>query len=298
MQLRALGLCLMAALPFTASAERTDPARDPQAADQVPAQSVEPEAASRIAALTELLQVPAILDVMRQEGNSYGTSLEDDMFPGEGGGPWSASVAMIYDVERTKAQFDLAFAAALKDDPGAVAAGVAFFGSDLGKRIVGLEVSTRRAMLEPAAEDAAAAAFSSLKRQASPRILALERFAQANDLIESNVMGALNSSLAFYQGLFDGGGLDDGLTAQDMVAQVWDQETAMRSETTEWLYPYMAMAYQPLSDAEFADYIAFSETPVGKKLNAALFQAFEAVYTDVSRNLGLAVARQLQGEDI
>ena len=33
-------------------------------------------------------------------------------------------------------------------------------------------------------------------------------------------------------------------------------------------------------------------------VNAALFQAFEAVYKDVSKNLGLAVARQLQGEDI
>ncbi len=62
--------------------------------------------------------------------------------------------------------------------------------------------------------------------------------------------------------------------------------------------PFMAMAYQSLSDAEFAEYIAFSQTPAGKKLNAALFQAFEAVYKDVSKNLGLAVARQLQGEDI
>ena len=286
--LRALGFCLGVALPGAVWADAAAP--DGQINLQ--------QAAAQITTLSDLLQLPAIFDVMRQEGISYGAGLENDMFPGEGGGPWAASVAMIYDAGRTKALFDQAFAAALKDDPQSVAAGLAFFGSPLGQRVVGLEVSTRRAMLDDAAEETAVAAYDALKAQASPRIAALEQFAQANDLINSNVMGALNSNLAFYQGMSEGGGLDDGMTDQDMIAQVWEQEEAVRSETADWLYPFMAMAYQSLSDAEFAEYIAFSQTPAGKKLNAALFQAFEAVYKDVSKNLGLAVARQLQGEDI
>lgn len=295
--IRGFVACLLVALPGIGLAQSGGTLSDSLASGPM-SQANSAEVAASIAKLSGFLQIPEILDVMRQEGISYGAGLESDMFSGKEDGSWAASVAQIYDVAQTRSRFDRAFAAALSDDPATLAAGLDFFGSRLGKSIVGLEVSTRRAMLDPAVEDGAISVFASLKQSGAPRLAELERFAKVNDLIESNVMGALNANLAFYQGLSEGGGLQDGMTAEDMVGQVWEQEAALRSETTDWLYPFMAMAYQPLTDAEFADYIAFSETPAGTKLNAALFQAFEAVYTDVSKNLGRAVARQLQGQDI
>ncbi len=39
---------------------------------------------------------------------------------------------------------------------------------------------------------------------------------QSHDLIEMNVMGAMNANLAFYRGMADGGALD-GLSEQDML---------------------------------------------------------------------------------
>ena len=53
-----------------------------------------------------------------------------------------------------------------------------------------------------------------------------------------------------------------------------------------------------LSKAELDAYIAYSESPAGQQLNAALFAAFDGVFTPVSKALGLAVARELQGQDI
>jgi hypothetical protein len=45
-------------------------------------------------------------------------------------------------------------------------------------------------------------------------------------------------------------------------------------------------------------YIAFSETRAGQQVNAALFAAFDKVFTRVSFDLGRAVALRMQGEDI
>jgi hypothetical protein len=53
-----------------------------------------------------------------------------------------------------------------------------------------------------------------------------------------------------------------------------------------------------LSDEDLTAYIAFSASPAGQQLNAALFAAFDDVFTPISKALGLAVAKQMQGQDI
>jgi len=58
------------------------------------------------------------------------------------------------------------------------------------------------------------------------------------------------------------------------------------------------MAYQPLDDDAMDAYIAFSETPSGRALNAALFEGFERMYRDISFGLGLAAARSMGGSDL
>ena len=50
-------------------------------------------------------------------------------------------------------------------------------------------------------------------------------------------------------------------------------------ETEDWLYPFMSLAYQPLTDAELQAYLAFSETAGGQRLNAAVFAAFDVVFS-------------------
>ena len=147
-------------------------------------------------------------------------------------------------------------------------------------------------------EAAAKAAVADMEAEGSPRLDALRRFAAANDLVEMNVMGALNANLAFYKGLSAGGAFGSAMTEEDMLADVWGQEADVRAETEEWLWSYLSLAYQPLSDEELQAYHDFSETPEGQKLNAAVFAAFDVSFVRISEDLGRAAARAMQGEDI
>lgn len=261
------------------------------------AQVTQPAEAS-LSALNEALRIGDIIAVVREEGVAYGRSLEDEMFPGRGGPDWHRLVNLVYDEGTMRRRFDAAFAAALQDDPDTVAAAVAFFGDARGQRLVELEIAARKALLDEAAEDAARVTFDTLAADRDPRVALLRRFVAANDLVESNVMGALNANLAFYRGMAEAGGLGEDMSESDMLADVWGQEADIRAETERWLFPYLALAYAPANDADLEAYIAFSETVAGKRLNAALFSSFDAVFGAISLDLGRATARQMMGEEI
>ncbi|MGL5008718.1 MAG: hypothetical protein ACRC6I_02455, partial [Paracoccaceae bacterium] len=131
-----------------------------------------------------------------------------------------------------------------------------------------------------------------------PRLEMLQAFVAAGDLVEQNVVGAMNANYAFFQGMAAAGGPAAQMTDEEMLADVWGREAEVRASTQEWLYPYLALAYQPLDDADLAAYTAFWESPAGKHANAAMFAAFDQVFTDISRGLGQAAATQMQGDDI
>jgi hypothetical protein len=174
----------------------------------------------------------------------------------------------------------------------------AFFESDLGRRVVTLEVSARRAMLDEAVDDAAKATMQSMMAKSDPRLALIRDFIEAGDLIEANVAGGLNANLGFYRGMVAGGAIAEATDEAAMLADVWGQEATIRHDTTEWLLSYLALAYQPLSDEDLVAYTAFSESPAGRSLNAALFAAFDAMFVDVSQELGHAAAVKMAGQDL
>ncbi|MEH6772763.1 MAG: DUF2059 domain-containing protein [Cereibacter changlensis] len=279
------GLSLAAAaLPLAAQTE--PPAK----------QALEPGV--QIAALTEALQIGPVIEVMREEGIDYGATLEAELFPGRGGARWQAVVGLIYDTGAMQKRFDAAFAAQLGEAPEGLPAMIDFFGSERGQRILELELEARRALMDDAAEEAARMRVEDMIAADDPRMATLRDFAEANDLIELNVMGALNSNLAFFRGMAEGSAFDDPMPEEQMLADVWAQEEDVRQETEDWLFPYLALAYGPLPDEDLQAYVDFSKTPEGKRLNAATFAAFDAVFTTLSHDLGRAAARQMQGEDI
>lgn len=247
--------------------------------------------------LADVLMIGAVIDVMREEGIAYGADMENEMFAGQGGSGWQATVALIYDAAAMRGRFDAAFGAALQGAPQ-VGEITEFFASDLGRRVLTLEVEARRAMLDPAVEEAAQVAYAGMVDGDEPRVAALQAFVETNDLIESNVMGALNANLAFYQGMAEVGAFEEAMPEDQMLSDVWAQEADVRAETESWLFPYLALAYKPLSDAELAAYQDFSDGPAGQVLNSALFAAFDAVFVAVSRDLGQAAARQMQGQEL
>ena len=144
-------------------------------------------------------------------------------------------------------------------------------------------------------EAAARSAYEALDPE-SDRAELLAEFAAINDLVDRNVTGALNANLAFYRGLTSGEGFD--MTEGEILDEVWGQEPEIRQDTTGWIFGYMTFAYETLSDDQLRAYIEMAESDAGKELNRALFAGFDAVFGDVSFEMGQATARFSVGDDI
>ncbi len=251
-----------------------------------------------VARLLEALQLPALMEVMEREGQRYGDTLEAELFPGAGGARWADTVARIHDRARMERIVTDRVTEELAGRDAEVAAMVAFFMSDRGVRIITLELAAREALLDPDVKEAAALAAEDLPRADAGRRALLDAFIAANDLIDSNVAGALNANLALYRGMVAGGALDPTLGESEMMADLWSQEPQIREDTEGWVYSYLTLAYQPLTEGDMTAYIDFSRTAAGKALNAALFAAFDAMFSTLSQDLGTAAATHLQGEDL
>ena len=156
--------------------------------------------------------------------------------------------------------------------------------------------AAREAMIDESTEAAARERFRAIEGSDDPVLLQVERFVEANDLVEANVAGALNASFQFYQGLADGGALE--ITEGEILSEVWATEEETRADTRDWLYGFMLMAYTPLKQDQLEDYVALSATEEGRLMNRALFEGFNTMYDSISYALGLAAAREMQGEDL
>lgn len=248
------------------------------------------------AGLVDALGMDDLLQVMRDEGLKSGDDIAAEMFPDRATALWSKMVSQIYDPVRMKAEMTADLAARLS--PEQIAAVTGYYRSDAGRRIVGLELAVRKAMLEPGVEDAARDLLFAARDDGAPRLAQIDALSAVLDLVENNVMGALNANYAFYAALNDAGLFDPPRTEEEMLAEVWQEEPQVREDSDLWVHSYLLMAYEPLSDDEVAAYTAFSASDDGQALNSALFAAFDTVFTDVSRQLGLAAAQFVAGEDL
>ncbi|MFP4328812.1 MAG: DUF2059 domain-containing protein [Paracoccaceae bacterium] len=257
----------------------------------VAAPAVASEAADR---LLDLVGMPRIVEVMRQEGLDYGSDLAADMLPGGVSAGWEATVARLYDPDTMEETVRQGFRAEIGQTD--LSPLLDFFDSAEGRRVVALEVSARRAMMDDAVEQAARADYIQRAGAGDDRLALIAEFVEANDLVEANVVGALNSNFMFYRGLVEGGALE--LSEAEMLDDVWRQEDDTRDDTREWLYGFLLLAYGPLEDPELEDYVALSTTPEGRALNRALFVGFDRMYAEISYGLGLAVAQEMRSEEL
>lgn len=271
-----------------------------QSQPRPPASAAEVSAASAagVTRLADAIGIGDILEVMRLEGVAHGAKIAVDLFDRQTGTGWTTVIGRIYDTEKMRAEFEAQLAGALNDDAALIDAGLAFFGSDLGRKIVALEISARKTLMEDNAKQAAESAYAELTETDPARSEQLDRFVARNGLVDFNVTGALNANLAFALGLREVGPLAEDITESQILADVWGQEESIRRETKQWLFSFLALAFRSLSDGELERYIAFSELPAGRRLNAAFFVAFDAMFMAICTELGRAAAQQIQAQDI
>jgi len=88
------------------------------------------------------------------------------------------------------------------------------------------------------------------------------------------------------------------MSERDILAEVWSSEEETRVDTREWVYAFLLMAYRPLEDGVVEEYTDLSRTAPGRALNRALFAGFNTMYDDISYALGMAVAREMQVQEL
>ena len=246
--------------------------------------------------LFDALGLPDIVDIMREEGVVYGAQIGTDLFPNQVSPAWRATVETIYDSSAMHASVEAAFIHALDNQD--VTPMVAFFSSDLGKTLVSHEVSARRALLDDTVDQASKDVATVAKFNNTERFQLVDAFVQTNDLIEINVAGAMNSNVAFYMGLMAGGALDEALTQDQILNDVWDQAADIRANTSEWVYGFLLRAYDPVRGVDLETYTAFSASNTGVALIGALFVAFDDMFDSKSFALGREAARVMAGQDL
>lgn len=259
----------------------------------VPVQAQVPD---NITQLAEVLGLDAVIDVMQEEGIGYGDEMALEMFPRQAGPRWHEMVEVIYDRQAMEDIVMVALADGFENIDTAPL--TTFFSSDLGRRIVRLEIGARQALMDETIEEVAKENVERMIDDDDPRLVMIEEFIEVNDLLDANVVGALNANYAFYLGLVDGGGFPEPVAQDQILEDVWGQEQEIRDDTTEWLYSYLSMAYQPLSDDDLQAYIALSRREDGKTLNQILFDGFDEMFVGISRALGIAAGQMMSGKDI
>ena len=246
--------------------------------------------------LMAALRMPEMLQIMREEGLGYADQIANDMFPGRASGQWSAMVSEIYDVDVMYEEIYAAMSEQLDGDD--VDAMIAFYEAEPGRTIVSLEVSAREALLDEAVEEASKEDAAIAAADETSRFQMVSEFVEANDLVEVNVVGALNANYAFYLGLMDGGAMPSEMTPDMALQDVWSQEGEIRQNTEEWVYSFLLMAYDPLPDEDLEALITFSRTEAGQDMNNALMIAFNGMFDDISRALGLASSRMMTSQEL
>ncbi|WP_193141580.1 DUF2059 domain-containing protein [Meridianimarinicoccus sp. MJW13] len=246
----------------------------------------------------DALELEALLVVLQDEAVESGADLAVDLSGEEDLDGWRRTLADLNAPDKVAPRMRDAFADALDDEMAESA--LAFFTTSPGQDLVQLELSARQALRDPDIETAILSRFETEAASGAGRVDAIEAFIEANDLIDLNVLGALNANAAFLLGMRDGDpeGYGGNAGDEDILQQVWVQEPEIRQSTTDWVHAFLWLAYQPVSDADFDTYLTFTESQAGQALNVALFKAFDALFVSTSYETGMALSLFLSSQDI
>lgn len=249
---------------------------------------------AEIARLLDALAAEELFAQVRREGVESAVRFGEETFPGRADAGWRRRAESIYRLDLLRRVFEPPFSDELRRAD--IAPLIAFFESDAGRYIVDLELETRRIMADEALERAAAQRWRALPETDAARAALIGEYIAENDLIENNVVGAMNAAFAFYSGLVDGGGFE--MAEDQIVSDVWAREEEIRADTAGWIGGYCALAYGdvPLEDLE--EYVELSRSPEGRALNRAIFAGFDALFDEMSYAVGRAASARMVSEEL
>ncbi|MEL6608442.1 MAG: hypothetical protein AAFO93_05980 [Pseudomonadota bacterium] len=251
--------------------------------------------ADQTARLVDALGMADMIEILAEEGQSSAPSIAEGLFPDRQTASWMTTVADIYDPDVQLAAISADMAEIIGDED--ISAMLGFLESDAGQTIMQLELSARRAFSDPTVQEAAEEAWADGADIAPAKDALVRAFIDTNDLIDANVEGAQKANIAFALGLIDGGAFPMS-QPEALAEELYGGTEGMARDTFDWLYSYLMTAYSPLEEATLADYVALSETEAGAVVNAAIMGAFDAMFTRVSYDLGMAAAAIMIAQEL
>jgi len=246
----------------------------------------------RIARLYALMQVSETIQIQQEEGMRNAQASAPELFDGALPEGWAQAVARAYERERMEEIVRTALAQGLEGVD--LTPLLDFYASPLGRKMVALEQSGRRVFLDPDVEEEARRMWRDAP-EAAPHAQAIRTYMQVNDLVERNVIAAMNADFTFLRAYFEG---DSEINEALILSDVWSEEENIRADSAEWLFAYLAMAYGPLTPEEMQASLALWHTPEGRALNNALLDGFSAMVVAISRDLGHSAGQILAGQDL
>ncbi len=248
-------------------------------------------AAEKIDRLMDALRLSEVVEILQQEGKVQARELNETFLGGAGGDYFETRLEEIYDPDWMRNQIKGAFKESLTDSQ--LDRAILFFESELGQTIVALENSARLAFQDETIKEMAQYSYSSDEKTSQSYRL-IDEYIEVNDLIEKNVQSTLSADYNFFRGLGEDTGLDDG----EFLAQLLTEKDNVRRETETWLYSFLLMAFQPLTETQMRENIAFSRTETGRAVNEAFFIGFDRMYDEIYYRLGRAAFQVLNGSDL
>ncbi len=210
---------------------------------------------------------------------------------------WRRGIARINSPEHLHTLFQQKLGEALRDaDPAPLRKALRFYQGDLGHRVVALELSARKAMVDPEGKAAAIEAAAAADKQDNPRIGAIMRLIDAADAIEVNISGSLNSMMAATRGFAAASGVE--IPESQITAEAWQEEPAIRDDISEWVRALLYLSYSPVDDRELEEVIAFVASDEGRALSKLLSQAFDAMFTRTAFETGMMSASVQMGQEL
>jgi DNA-binding transcriptional regulator GbsR (MarR family) len=249
------------------------------------------QAEEKVERLLQALQLDEIIEILQDEGDVMGQTLQETFLDNNGGQVFQNQVDRIYDANRMRSQVAEVFDQTLTQRE--LDRAILFYESDLGQAIVSLEITARIAMADETIEEMAQDTYENGDRDTEFYKL-VDEYIQINNLIDENVQNSISADYNFFRGMDLGGEVDDA----ELLAQLLTQKDSITDETQTWLYSFFLLAYQPLSDAQIRENIAFSRTETGRAINDALFQSFDWMFDTIYFELGQAVGLVLKGSDL
>lgn len=240
------------------------------------------KADSDVDRLYDAMGLPALLAAFAADGAASAQSVNDGFLGGQGGDVFAETVRRLYDVDRLNPILREGLKEAL--DAAVAARALVFFETEMGARIIRIEVEARNAMSDEALEAAAMRAADI----PDPDVVEM---LDIRDLVARNTDITLDAQSGFFSGMQSAA---PGAPAPDIEGQ----RGQVTERTRAWITGYYMLVASALEEHDLSTYSAFWETDVGQALDEALFVAFEALYVDLSFALGQMVGRLMPQNEL